>query len=227
MTRLKDAIDFTWALLQSRPAALTSVGGLTPAADKAPYYTGTTTAALMTVTSFLRTLLDDADAATARATLGLGAFATLASTDRGLIAKCNNSSAQTVNSGATDVINFDNVEYDPLSTITTGASWHFTAPATGWYTIVLAAAFIDPNGSAYSAATGVEFDLYKNTSTFLDTIAYEESDGTAATNHWLFLVGTVTESLTSGNTLTGKLNNFSGAARKFGGGGVIEIHRAA
>jgi hypothetical protein len=51
-------------------AALTSVNGLTPAADRLPYYTGASSAALATLTSYARTLLDDADAATARTTLG-------------------------------------------------------------------------------------------------------------------------------------------------------------
>jgi hypothetical protein len=52
-------------------AALTSVGGLTPAADRLPYYTGASAAALTPITSYARTLLDDSDAATARATLGV------------------------------------------------------------------------------------------------------------------------------------------------------------
>jgi len=58
--------------------ALTSLNTLTPAADRVAYYTGATTAALATLTPFARTLLDDADAATARATIGAqGSDATL------------------------------------------------------------------------------------------------------------------------------------------------------
>lgn len=63
----------------SLAAALASVGGLTPVADRLAYYTGATTAALATLTAFARTLLDDADAATARSTLGLGTLATQSS----------------------------------------------------------------------------------------------------------------------------------------------------
>jgi hypothetical protein len=53
------------------PAAIDAIDGLTPAADRVAYYTGASTAALATLTGFARTLLDDADAATARATLGI------------------------------------------------------------------------------------------------------------------------------------------------------------
>lgn len=51
-------------------AAVSSIGGLTPAADKFPYYTGASAAALADLSAFIRTLLDDPDGATARGTLG-------------------------------------------------------------------------------------------------------------------------------------------------------------
>lgn len=51
-------------------AALEAVRGLTPAADRMPYFTGPSGAALATLSAFARTILDDADAATMRATLG-------------------------------------------------------------------------------------------------------------------------------------------------------------
>ena len=53
---------------------------LTPDADRIAYYTGAATAVLTTLTTFGRSLIDDADAATARTTLGLNSMATQAAT---------------------------------------------------------------------------------------------------------------------------------------------------
>lgn len=59
----------------SLSVALSTVGGLTPAADRIAYYTSASAAALATLTTFGRSLIDDVDAAAGRTTLGLGTMA--------------------------------------------------------------------------------------------------------------------------------------------------------
>jgi hypothetical protein len=64
---------------QTSDAGLTSIAGLTTAADKMIYTTAADTYAVSTFTAAGRALLDDADAAAQRTTLGLGSLATQAS----------------------------------------------------------------------------------------------------------------------------------------------------
>ena len=56
---------------------LTSLSGVSAVANGLPYFTGTSGMAIATLTSFGRSLIDDADATQARLTLGLGTSATI------------------------------------------------------------------------------------------------------------------------------------------------------
>jgi len=78
--------------VQANDAGLTSIAGLTTAADKMIYTTGSDTYAVATLTSTARTLLDDANVSDMRATLGLG---TMAEADNNNIALAGNPTTTT------------------------------------------------------------------------------------------------------------------------------------
>jgi hypothetical protein len=70
---------------------------------------------------------------------------------------------QSIPYNANTVINYDTMVYDPHGTVTTGASWTFTAPATGYYQVNASFLFA---GATWSVSTYWSLYIYVNGSVY-------------------------------------------------------------
>jgi len=90
--------------VQAYDAGLASIAGLTTAADQTIYATGSDTYAVTGLTAAGRALLDDADAAAQRTTLGLGGLATLSAVTSGEIGSASVTADKLANESSVDLV---------------------------------------------------------------------------------------------------------------------------
>lgn len=147
------------AAKQPLDADLTAIAGLTSAANKVPYFTGSGTAAVADFTSFGRSLVDDADAAAGRATLSAAAsgantdITSVALNNTGLAIKDSDASHNltiTTGSNLSAARNLTINPGDAARTLTLSGDATISGTNTGDQTITLSG---DVSGSGTGAIT--------------------------------------------------------------------------
>lgn len=145
---------------------------------------------------------------------------------RGLLARAHRTGgSQSFSDGAEAIVNFNTVDYDPASAVTTGASWHYTVPVAGWYDIRLVQGYIDA-GTSWSANAGLQVNVWVGVASPV-FVSYYDVGAAATSSHTVMLSGTCALSLSAGNSVNLRIDNFSGASRGLADGAAIEIYRVA
>jgi len=182
---------------QAADSELSAIAGLTSAADRVPYFTGSGTAALATFTSAGRALVDDADASAQRTTLGLGTVAT-----ESTVPVAKGGTGATTASGALDALSVAETTVASATTTDLGAvasdkvSITGTATITGFGTVAAgvkregrftgaltlthnATSLIIPGGASLTTAAGDRFGAYSLGSGNWVVTWYTKANGTA------------------------------------------------
>jgi hypothetical protein len=120
------------------------------------------------------------------------------------------------------------VDLDPLSTITTGASWAWTAPATGYYEFSLENAYVFSQGDDWLAGESVEVDVFK-AGVNVQGIVLDPSGilVTYANRHYTILHGVGTHQVNAGQVMTFKFSNDTSFDRDIDSLTRIAIKRVA
>lgn len=172
-------------------AELNALAGLTSAADKLPYFTGSGTAALTDFTSAARTLLDDSSTTNMRSTLGLVIGTNVQAADSGLtsLAGLTYASAAFVKYTAADTFTLDTTTYQGSDAQLTDVAG--LTPSDNNVIIGNGANFVTESGA--TARTSLGLGIGVDVQAYDATLAGLAAGGTANTFSYFSAANTITE----------------------------------
>ena len=125
-----------------------------------------------------------------------------------VVARYSTAAGQSIPNNSDTVINFDVQNYDTHSAVTTGATWHFTAPVQGYYLVAVFILFAATN-------TWIDQEYISLTSLIngvgISRLGFSAHHGSAS-SIFVGVSGTDVLQLNAGDTLAIRVTQTSGAA---------------
>jgi soluble P-type ATPase len=117
--------------------------------------------------------------------------------NREIVARYNIASTAIANTGTT-IINFSNKQYDTSASVTTGASWSFSCPESGYYDVGAKVRFVD--SAAFTAGTRAALYVFVNGVQTV-TLAFHEVESSDAASFFMSVNGSSLLYLSKGDSV--------------------------
>lgn len=122
-------------------------------------------------------------------------------------ARYSTAAGQTISTSSVTIVDYDTKDYDTHNAVTTGASWKFTAPVQGFYSVKAHMMYSD---AAWAVDDKLSMEIYKNGSQHQNLRYYEV---TAATTAFSDLVGSGDIYLNAGDFIDIRVFQNSGSSK--------------
>jgi len=150
--------------------------------------------------------------------------ATIAASET-ITARYRTTAGQSMGHGATTLINFGTKDWDSHGSVTTGASWKFTAPSAGKFQVSVSSSLA--SGGGWGVGEALQLDIFKNG--VADSVLFFKRTESANTNS-ISAFGSQQVSLLAGDYIDIRLYQDSGAAISLsvdGTSNMVSISRIA